>query len=224
MRFPKGPFLVGLLAVGALGLAGCDSHSAAAPPGTTSAQPGTTSAAQPGTTSAAAQPTAPAGSSSTAASSARPSASAGRTGAMAPPPSPASPHKRAGARAIAERFYGLYLGRQFAASWDLLAPAAKRQIPLSTWVGVHEGCLPARGAGPGVIKSVTVFGNAAIVTAAITGASPNQDTVRAVFNYAGGRWGYSPGDLSIYRHGSVSADIGAARAAGFCSGRNDSVL
>ncbi len=146
-----------------------------------------------------------------------------KTKPLAAPPSPASPTMKADARATAERFYGLYLDRQFASSWELLAPAARRQIPESTWVGVHEGCLSAVSES-GTIKSVTVFGNAAIVTEEITRTSSKSGTVEAVFNYAKGRWGYSPGDLGIYRHESVAADITAAQAAGFCGGRNKSIL
>lgn len=138
-------------------------------------------------------------------------------------PSPASRKMKADARTTAERFYHLYLGRQFASSWELLAPAAKREIPKHTWVRVHEGCLRAVTTESGTIKSVTVFGNAAIVTEKVVGTS-RSSTVRAVFNYAAGHWGYSPSDLGIYHHGSVSADIAAAKAAGFCTGRNRSVL
>lgn len=147
------------------------------------------------------------------------------TPATAPPspPGPASRKIKADARTTAERFYHLYLGRQFASSWELLAPAAKRQIPKQTWVGVHEGCLPAVTTESGTIKSVTVFGNAAIVTEKVIRTSKSS-TIRAVFNYTGGHWGYSPSDLGIYHHGSVSADIAAAKAAGFCAGRNRSVL
>ena len=152
------------------------------------------------------------------------SPSAATTGPEAPPPSPASPKMQATARTAAEQFYGLYLSSQFAASWDLLAPAAKRQISRNTWVKVHNGCSSANAGTSGVIKSVTVFGNAAIVTEAITGATSTRRTVEAVFNYAHGRWGYSPGDMSIYKHGSVSADIAAAGAAGYCAGRNGSTL
>jgi hypothetical protein len=214
MRFSKALALTGLLAIGAFSLAGCDSHSSAS---SAAVQPGGSAAGQPGSSA-----TGSAGTSSVTPTGR--ASGAARTGPMAPPPSPASPEKRASARTAAQRFYGAYLAGQFAASWDLLAPAAKRQIPRGTWVGVHEGCLSARGARAGVIKTMTVFGNAAIVTEAITGASSNEGTVRAVFNYSGGRWGFSPGNLSIYHHGSVSADIEAARAAGFCSGRNHSVL
>ena len=66
---------------------------------------------------------------------------AAKTEPMAAPPSPASRKMQSSARTAAEQFYGLYLSRQFAASWDLLAPTAKRQITRSTWIRVHNGCL-----------------------------------------------------------------------------------
>jgi hypothetical protein len=129
---------------------------------------------------------------------------------------PVSPGMRSGARATAAQFYGLYSASEFAAFWNLLSPATKRQIPRHVWVRVHDAC-PSAGAGKSrTIKAVTVFGSAAIVTETIAGASPG--TAADVFNYANGRWSYSPGDLSIYHHESVAADIAAARAAGFCTG------
>jgi hypothetical protein len=131
---------------------------------------------------------------------------------------------RTSAREAATRFYGLYFAGQFANSWDLLAPAAKRQIPRSVWVGVHEGCLSAGAGNSAVVKSVTVFGKAAIVTEAIADGSPGSGTVAAVFNYSNGQWGYSPGDPSVYHHGSVAADIAAAKAAGLCASRKSPLL
>ena len=75
---------------------------------------------------------------------------------------------------------------------------------------------PAAGAGKSrVIKAVTVFGNAAIVAETVAGALPG--TAEDVFNYADGRWRYSPQDPSIYQHKSVTADIAAAKAAGLCT-------
>jgi hypothetical protein len=71
---------------------------------------------------------------------------------------------------------------------------------------------------------VTVFGDAAIVTAKVTGAHARHHIARDIFNYANGRWGYSPADLSVYLHGSVAADISAAKAAGLCSGRANATL
>jgi hypothetical protein len=127
----------------------------------------------------------------------------------------ASPQVKAAARAAAEQFYGLYTASQYTASWNLLAPATRRAVSRETWVGVHQAC-PSAGAGKSrVIKSVTVFGAAAIVSEAIAGASP--DVTQDVFNYANGHWTYSPQDPSIYRRGSITADVAAAKAAGFCA-------
>lgn len=127
----------------------------------------------------------------------------------------ASPQMKTSARTAAERFYGLYAASQYAAFWDLLAPATKRQVSREAWIGVHEAC-SAGGAGKSrVIKSVTVFGNAAIVAEEVTGALPA--VAEDVFTYADGRWRYSPQNPSIYHHGSVTADIAAAKAAGLCT-------
>ena len=53
---------------------------------------------------------------------------------------PASPRMKAGARAAAAQFYGLYSASQFAAFWNLLAPATKRRVPRRVWVSVHDAC------------------------------------------------------------------------------------
>jgi hypothetical protein len=136
----------------------------------------------------------------------------------APPAAPVSPQMRAGARAAATQFYGLYSASQFEASWNLLSPAAKRLISRRVWVSVHDAC-PSAGAGKSrTIKAVTVFGNAAIVSEAITGAASNVGPAEDVFNYANGNWGYSLADVSIYHHGSAAADIAAAKSAGLCTG------
>jgi hypothetical protein len=149
----------------------------------------------------------------------QPSADGGMTGVItstAPAASPASPQMRAQARAAAVQFYGLYSASHFEAFWNLLSAGTKRQISRHLWVSVHNAC-PSTGAGKSrIIKAVTVFGNAAIVTEAIAGASPV--TAEDVFNYANGRWSYSPADPSIYDHGSVTADVAAAKAAGLCTG------
>lgn len=127
----------------------------------------------------------------------------------------ASPQVKASARAAAEQFYGLYAASQYAGSWDMLAPATKRQVSRPAWIGVHEGCSSAGAEKPRVIKAVTVFGNAAIVAETVAGAPPG--TAEDVFTYADGRWGYSPQDPGIYRHGSVTADIAAAKEAELCT-------
>ena len=130
---------------------------------------------------------------------------------------PAEPHAKSGARAAAVRFDGLYLAGHLAASWDQLVPEVKRQIPLRLWIRVHHACHPASTADTRVIKAVTVFGNAAIVTEAISTGRPRNRTVEEVFSYVNGRWGFSPGDLSIYHHRSAFTDVAAARNAGYCA-------
>jgi hypothetical protein len=130
---------------------------------------------------------------------------------------PASPQMKAGVRVAAAKFYGLYSASRYSSFWNLLSPATKRQISRRVWVSVHEACPPAGAGEPRVIKALTVFGNAAIVTEAVNGAPSKPGTAEDVFSYANGRWSYSPQDLSIYRHGSVTADVAAAKAAGFCT-------
>ena len=131
---------------------------------------------------------------------------------------------RSSARAAATHFYNVFSAGRFADSWALLTPTAKRQIPKTLWVRVHDGC-PSAGTGTSrVIKAVTVFGNAAIITEAISGPLSSLGTAGDVFNYVDGRWGYLPQDVSIYHHGSVAADIAAARTAGYCSGKKVSPL
>lgn len=128
---------------------------------------------------------------------------------------PASTHMKTSARAAAEQFYGLYAASQYAALWNLLAPATKHQISRTAWIGVHQACSTAEARKSRAIKTVTVFGNAAIVAETVAGALPG--TAEDVFNYADGRWRYSPQDPSVYRHRSVTADIAAAKAAGLCT-------
>lgn len=132
--------------------------------------------------------------------------------------SPVSTTMQAGAHTTAAQFYSLYSANQFAAAWRLLSPAAKNQVPQSVWVSVHQAC-PGTAAGKSrVIKAVTAFGSAAIVTEAIAGSAAAPGTAEDVFNYVNGQWRYSPGEVSIYRHGSTAADVAAAKSAGFCTG------
>jgi hypothetical protein len=146
-----------------------------------------------------------------------PSATGGATAAPVAPATPAEPHAQADARSAATRFDGLYLAGQFAASWDLLVPTVKRQVPRRVWVRVHEGCPSAMAGTARAIKAVTVFGTVAIVTEKLAGAPPKHGTAEEVFHYANGHWGFSPNELSIYLRGSVPADIAAAKAAGLCA-------
>jgi hypothetical protein len=82
---------------------------------------------------------------------------------------------------------------------------------------VHNGCQPDSTAATRTVSSVTVFGDTAIVTeTAASGSAHHTDSY--VLSYENGRWSYSPDSLGLYHHGSVPADIAAAKAAGFCGG------
>lgn len=140
------------------------------------------------------------------------------TSVPGPQPPAANLAIRAAARPAASRFYTVFFAGQAKDSWQLLAPAAKREITLRVWQGVHSACKPGSAVRPPVIRAVTVFGDAAIVTAVPADQSSRRHTVRDVFNYVDGRWGYQPADISIYFHGSVAADAAAAKRAGLCDG------
>jgi hypothetical protein len=109
--------------------------------------------------------------------------------AASTPSAAAQPETAATARAAARQFLGLYSAGQYTASWTLLAPSVKRKVSQAAWVAVHQGCPPQSAIGS-ASESLT---------------------------YTAGRWGFVPSDLSSYGHGSVKADIAAAKAAGYCA-------
>ncbi|MGP7997919.1 MAG: hypothetical protein ACLPKI_11430 [Streptosporangiaceae bacterium] len=130
----------------------------------------------------------------------------------------AEPHAQSGARAAAVRFDRLYQAGRYAASWMMLAPAVRRQIPQQLWVRVHQVCQSGTVAtSTRAISAVTVFGTAAIVTETVAAGPPRRRHAEEVFSYVHGQWAFSPNDLAVYHHGSAAADIAAARAAGLCA-------
>ena len=138
-----------------------------------------------------------------------------------PPAAPAAPlptGARATAQAAAAQFDSVYFAGRYAASWNLLAPAVRSQVPENVWVGVHEGCAATTSGVSRVIRSVTVFGNTAIVTETVRGSQSKRDTAEYVFVYTDGSWGYSPVYPGIYHGRSITADIQAAKAVGLCAG------
>lgn len=131
----------------------------------------------------------------------------------------AEPDTAAGVRAAAQQFYALYSASQWAAAWPYLTLAAQSAVPAATWTAVHDGCPSASAGMARVIKSVTVAGTTAVVAETVAGSLGNIATVSDAWTYSGGRWGFSPSSssMSIYTHGSVNADIAAAKAAGDCA-------
>ena len=78
-------------------------------------------------------------------------------------------------------------------------------------MAVHQAC-----AGTSYrIKHLAVAGKTATVTVGLTGGY--RGTLTETLVYAAGSWGVSPGDLGLYQHGSVAADVAAAKAGGDCA-------
>jgi len=151
--------------------------------------------------------------------SAATTAAATPTAAASTPSAAAQPETAAAAAAVAKQYFGLYSAGQFALSWTLLAPSAQRAVSQATWVAVHQGC-PSQAAGLAYnVKDTTLTGSAAVVTVTLAGAAASLASESESLTYSAGRWGFVPNDLSYYRHGSVKADIAAAKAAGYCASR-----
>jgi flagellar capping protein FliD len=130
----------------------------------------------------------------------------------------AQPETAAAASAAARQYLGLYSAGQFAAAYGLFAPSARRAVSESTWVAVHQGCPPQASGLTYQVKDATVTGSTAVVTVTLAGAASSLASESEALTYSGGRWGFVPNDLSMYEHGSVKADLAAAKAAGYCTG------
>lgn len=139
------------------------------------------------------------------------------TGSPAASTGTAEPETAAGVRAAAQQFYALYSASQWDAAWAYLAPSVQAKVSRATWTAVHSGCT-APGAGMArVIKSVTVTGSTAVITETVAGSLGNLGTGADAWTYGGGRWGFLLTGISVYGHGSATADIAAAKAAGDCA-------
>jgi hypothetical protein len=121
------------------------------------------------------------------------------------------PTSVAAVRADAADYLSLASAGQFAITYQMLSATARQAITQQAWVAVHQAC-----AGTSYqIKHLALAGKTATVTVGLTGG--HRGTLTETFVYAAGSWGVSPGDLSLYQHGSVSADAAAAKAQGSCA-------
>jgi hypothetical protein len=70
------------------------------------------------------------------------------------------------------------------------------------------------------VAKPVIAGNTAVMAVSVAGALSKLGSEEATFTYSGGQWGWTPSslDAAIYSHGSVTADVAAAKAAGACSG------
>jgi hypothetical protein len=118
----------------------------------------------------------------------------------------------AAVRADAADYLSLATAGQYAITYQMLSATARQAITQQAWVAVHQAC-----AGTSYqLKHLAVAGKTATVTVGLAGG--HHGTLTETFVYAAGSWGVSPGDLSLYQHGSVSADAAAAKAQGSCAG------
>ena len=117
----------------------------------------------------------------------------------------------AAVRADAADYLSLASAGQFAITYQMLSASARQAITQQAWVAVHRAC-----AGTSYqMKHLAVTGKTATVTVGLAGG--HRGTLTETLVYVAGSWGISPRDLSLYQHGSVSADVAAAKAQGSCA-------
>lgn len=130
---------------------------------------------------------------------------------------PVEPETAAAVRADADDYLTLYTAGQFAVIYQMLSAPARQAINEQAWVAVHRGCPGAAAGLTYKIRHIAMTGKTAVVTVALAGQAAKPESATETLVYADGHWGFSPADLTLYRHGSVSADVAAARAAGGCA-------
>ncbi len=117
----------------------------------------------------------------------------------------------AAVRADAADYLSLASAGQFAITYQMLSAHARQAISQQAWVAVHQTC-----AGTSYkIKHLAVAGKTATVTVGLAGG--HRGTLTETLVYVAGSWGVSPGDVRLYQHGSVAADVAAAKAGGNCA-------
>ena len=154
---------------------------------------------------------------SSSASPAGPSGPASSASPGAHASTPVEPETVSAVRADADDYLTLYTAGQFEIIYQMLTAPARQAINQQAWVAVHRGCPGATGGMTYKIRGIAVTGKSALVTVALTGKAAKPESATETLVYSGGHWGFSPRDLGLYRHGSVSADVAAAKAAGGCA-------
>ena len=149
--------------------------------------------------------------------SAGPSAPSSGSSPGAHASAPVEPDTAAAVRADADDYLTLYTAGQFAIIYQMLSAPARQAIDEQAWVAVHRGCPGATSGMSYTIRHVAVTGKTAVVRVALDGGAAKPESATETLVYDGGHWGFAPRDLGLYRHGSVPADVAAARAAGGCA-------
>lgn len=83
----------------------------------------------------------------------------------------AAPVTAAAAKSAAKAFFSLYAAGQYAATYPLLDPQARRRIPQATWVTVH---VRRKGTAAGLSYKVgtpTLAGRSAVMSVSVAGVA-----------------------------------------------------
>ena len=82
---------------------------------------------------------------------------------------------------------------------------------------VHDGC-PSKAAGLAYkVQSVTMASKTAVITYTLAGVASSLGSATLVETWTSAGWKVTGNDMGVYSHGSASADLAAARAAGECA-------
>ncbi len=130
---------------------------------------------------------------------------------------PAAPDTSAAAKSAAAQFFALYSAGQWGAAWQYLTAADKTEAPLSVYTAVHQGC-PSEAAGLAYkIQQVNMAGKTAVVTYSLSGVASAIGSGTMAETWSPTGWKVTGNDMDVYSHGSASADLAAAKAAGDCA-------
>jgi hypothetical protein len=139
--------------------------------------------------------------------------------AVTTPTAPATPDTAAAAKSAAAAFFALYSAGQWQAAWQRLVPADQKIAPEKLYVEFHDACPSAAAGLADKIESVTLSGKAAVVTYTIPVVEKEfgSATIAEDWTASGWRQEFTSGLASEYQHGSLKADVAAAKAAGECA-------
>lgn len=131
---------------------------------------------------------------------------------------PAVPDTKAAARSAAVNYMTLYSAGQWQSTWPMLTAADQRLVPEGLYTAFHDAC-PSQVAGMQYeVTHVTLAGRTAVYAYTVPLlASMGSVTDTETWTAGGWRMELDPDSLGVYGHGSVKADVKAAKAAGDCA-------
>ncbi len=133
---------------------------------------------------------------------------------------PSVPVTAAAARTAIRQYLALYSAGQWDAAWQYLAPSARKTAPEKLYAAFHGQC-PSQAAGLAYqVKDVTMAGKTAVITYTIPVLAKAFGSATAAMAWTPGGWKVEmdAASAALYSHGSLAADLKAAKAAGYCSG------